>query len=71
MNFILQTLLDVKGTVFSSIITSRRCQHPYSLTHVYAAFFTIYAAFHLFKFRQDEVTGLHDVNVLSFLSNYM
>ena len=34
-------------------------------------FYTIYAAFHLFKFRQEEVTGVHDVNVLSFISNYM
>ena len=34
-------------------------------------FYTIYAAFHLFKFRQEEFTGVHDVNVLSFKSNYM
>ena len=34
-------------------------------------FFTIYAAFYLFKFRQQEFTGVHDVNVLSFISNYM
>ena len=34
-------------------------------------FYTIYAAFHLFKFRQAESTGVHDVNVLSFISNYM
>ena len=34
-------------------------------------FYTIYAAFHLFKFRQEEITGVHDVNVLSFISNYM
>ena len=27
-------------------------------------FYTIYAAFHLFKFRQEEITGVHDVNVL-------
>ena len=33
-------------------------------------FYTIYAAFHLFKFRQEEVTGVHDVNVLSFISKY-
>ena len=30
----------------------------------------IYAAFHLFKFRQEEITGVHDVNVLSAISNY-
>ena len=34
-------------------------------------FYTIYAAFHLFKFRQEEITGVHNVNVLSFISNYM
>ena len=34
-------------------------------------FYTIYAAFHLFKFRQEEITGVHDGNVLSFISNYM
>ena len=33
-------------------------------------FYTIYAAFHLFHFRQEEITGVHDVNVLSFISNY-
>ena len=34
-------------------------------------FYAIYAAFHLFKFQQEEITGVHDVNVLSFISNYM
>ena len=34
-------------------------------------FYTIYAAFHLFKFRQEEITGFHDVNILSFIINYM
>ena len=34
-------------------------------------FYTIYAAFYLFKFRQEEITGVHDVNVLSITSNYM
>ena len=33
-------------------------------------FYTIDAAFHLFMVRQDEITGVHDVNVLSFISNY-
>ena len=32
-------------------------------------FYTIYAAFHLFKFQQEGITGVHDVNVLSFISN--
>ena len=34
-------------------------------------FYTIYAAFHLLKFRSEEITGVYDVNVLSFISNYM
>ena len=34
-------------------------------------FCTIYAAFHLFKFQQKETTGVHDVNVVSFISNDM
>ena len=34
-------------------------------------FYTIYAAFLLFKFGQEEITGVHDFNVLSFISNYM
>ena len=36
-----------------------------------SGFYTIYAAFHLFKFRQEEITGVHDVDVLSFISNYI
>ena len=34
-------------------------------------FYTIYAAFHLFKFQQEQITGVHDINVLSFISNFM
>ena len=34
-------------------------------------FYTIYAAFHLFKIRREEITRVHDVKVLSFISNYM
>ena len=35
------------------------------------SFYTIYAAFHPFQFRQDEITGVHDVNVISFICNYI
>ena len=35
------------------------------------SFYTMYAAFPLFKFREEEITGVHDVNVFSFISNYM
>ena len=34
-------------------------------------FYTIYTAFQLFKFRQEEIIGVHDLNVLSLISNYM
>ena len=34
-------------------------------------FYAINSAFHLFKFQQEQLTGVHDVNVLSFISNYM
>ena len=34
-------------------------------------FYTIYAAFHLLKFRQEENTGVHDVNVSWFINTYM
>ena len=34
-------------------------------------FYTIYTAFHLSKFQQEEITGVHKVNVLSFIINYM
>ena len=33
--------------------------------------YTIYAAFHLFKLRQEEITAVHRVNVLSFINNDM
>ena len=35
------------------------------------AFYAKYAFLHLFKFPQEEITGVHDVNVLSCISNYM
>ena len=34
-------------------------------------FYILNAAFHLFKFQREEITGFHDVNVLSFRSNFM
>ena len=46
-------------------------QEPLQSHPSVCGFYTIYAAFHLFKFRQEEITGVHDVNVLSFISNYM
>ena len=37
----------------------------------FCGFYTIYAAFHLFKNRQDEITGFQNVYVLSIRNNYM
>ena len=34
-------------------------------------FYTIYAEFHLFNFRQEEITGVQNVDVPSFTSNYV
>ena len=34
-------------------------------------YYSIYAAFHVFKFQQEEITGVHDVKVLSFISSFM
>ena len=34
-------------------------------------FYAVNAAFDLFKLQQEEITGVHDVKVLSFTSNYM
>ena len=46
-------------------------QEPLQSHPSVCGFYTIYAAFHLFKFRQEEFTGNHDVTVFSFISNYM
>ena len=34
-------------------------------------FYKIHAAIQLFKFRQEVIRRVHDVNVLSIISNYM
>ena len=34
-------------------------------------FYTTYAVFHLLKFQQEEKPGVHDVNVLAYISNFM
>ena len=58
MNCILQTLLDVKGTVFSTTnTTSRWCQHPYSLTQVYAVFIQHIRLFISWSFNRKKLQG--------------
>ena len=51
---------------YKQMMAARLQSHP-----SVCGFYTIYAAFHLFMFRQEEITGVHDVNVLSFVSNFM
>ena len=56
-NYILQTLLYVRGRVFSSSTTSRWCQHPYSLTRVYAAFIQYMQLFISSSFSRKKIPG--------------
>ena len=51
---------------YSQRVRTRLQDHP-SL----CGFYTIYAAVHFSKFQQEATTGVHDVNVLSFLSIFM
>ena len=50
---------------FEQMMTEPLQSHP-----SVCGFYTIFVAFHRFKFRQEEITGVHIVNVLSFISNY-
>ena len=50
---------------YSQMVRTRLQDHP-----SVCGFYTIYA-FHLLKFQQEEITGAHGVNVLSFISNFM
>ena len=51
---------------YSQMVRTRPQKHPSA-----CGFYSIYEAFHLFKFQLEETTGVHDVNVLSFISNFM
>ena len=51
---------------YSQMVRKRLQNHP-----SVCGFNTIYAAFHLFKFQQEEIAGVNDVNVLFFISNFM
>ena len=51
---------------YSQMVRTRLQDHP-----SVCGFYTNYAAFDLFKFQQEEITGVHDVNVLSFISTFM
>ena len=51
---------------YSQMVRKRLQDHP-----IVCGFYTHYAAFRLFKFQHEEITGVYDVNVLSFRSNFM
>ena len=51
---------------YSQVVRTRLQDHP-SVCGLY----TIYAAIHLFKFQQEEITDVHDVYVLSSINNFM
>ena len=63
--------LGCKGYSFLKQHYKQKMPAPLQFHSSVWGFYTIYAVFHLFKFRQEEITGVHDVNVLSFISNYM
>ena len=46
-------------------------QSPLQKMENLCGFYTIYAAFHLFKILQTNLNNVHDVHVLNFFSNYM
>ena len=46
-------------------------QRPLQEMENLCGFYTIYAAFHLFKFLQTNLNNVHDVHVLNFISNCM
>ena len=51
---------------YSQWVRTRLQDHPSE-----CGSYTIYAAFNLFKFQQEDLIGVHDVNVIFFKSNFM
>ena len=51
---------------YGQMVGTRLQDHP-----SVCGFYTIYAGFHLFNFQQEKITFVHDVNVLSLMSNSM
>ena len=63
--------LEFKGYSFLKQHYKQMMPAPLQSHPIVCGFYTIYAAFQPFKFQQKEITGVHDVNVLSSISNYM
>ena len=63
--------LGCKGHSFLKQHYKQKMPAPLQSLSSVCGFSTKYAAFHLFKFQQEEITEVHDVNILSFIGNYM
>ena len=63
--------LGCKGHSFLKQHYKQRMPAPLQSHPSVCGFYTIYSSFQLFKFQQEEITGVHYVIVLSFISNYM
>ena len=63
--------LGCQGYIFLKQHYKQMMSAPLQSHRSVCGFYTIYAAFHLFKFQQQEITGVHDVNVLYFISSFM
>ena len=61
---------DRKDYNFLSRNHKRMIPERLQLHQSLCGFYTIYAVFLLFKFGQEEIIGVHDLNVLSFIINY-
>ena len=59
--------LGCKGYSFISKHYKQMMPAPLQSHPSVCGFCTIYAAFHPFKFRQEEITGVHDVIVLMYI----
>ena len=44
---------------------------PHQKMQNFCGFYTIYAAFHLFKFLRTNLNNVNDAHVLNFISNYL
>ena len=63
--------LGRKGSSFLKQHYKQMMPEPLQSHPSVCGFYTIYAAFRLFKFQQEEITGVNDVIVLSFISNFI
>ena len=60
--------LGCKGYSFLKQHYKQKMPAPLQSHPKVCGFYTKHAAFHLLKFRHEEITGVHDVDLLSFIS---